>query len=255
LMVFAGTAAILNMGGPITEICAGRIDSANGSLSEVLGPGPLAPNCSVQGDCPAPLGADTIGLIYVNPEGFMGIPDPVLSAPQIREVFGRMDMDDRETVALIGGGHAFGKTHGACPEGAGDPPSEAPDNPWPGMCGTGRGVDTFTSGFEGPWTSNPLRWDNQFFQLLADEVFVVDIGPGGKHQWRIDNPMNEADADLMMLTSDLALVYDSNYSSLVTEFAADQNALDIAFSNAWAKLTTDGGVWADAKKCINGTQA
>eukprot|EP01083_Nonionella_stella_P222026 792654_1 len=133
-MVFAGTAAILQGGGPVTQICAGRIDEGNGASSVDLGPTPQQQECCpcpVQGNCPEPLGADTIGLIYVNPEGFMGnADDPLRTAQQIREVFGRMNMNDRETVALIGGGHAFGKCHGACErdDAAGQPPVVNPLN-------------------------------------------------------------------------------------------------------------------------------
>lgn len=244
-MVFAGSTAILNMSGPIHSMCAGRIDSADGTDSLVLGPSDEAPACEVQGDCQPPLGADTIGLIYVNPEGFMGNPDPLRSAEQIRNVFGRMGMDDRETVALIGGGHAFGKCHGACPDGAGASPNEDPSNPWPGLCGSGKGSDTFTSGLEGPWTSSPLRWDNEFFQLLVDEEYVLTNGTGGKYQWSNTN------SSLLMLTTDLALMYDGNYSAIVREFADDIGALNVAFSGAWDKLISNGGEWADEQKCVN----
>merc|ERR1712178_528317 len=132
--------------------------------------------CAINGKCKKPLGSTTIGLIYLNPEGPVAknettgswdpVPDPKLSAKDVRDSFDRMDHDDRDTVALIGGGHAFGKNHGACPKGAGDPPNVVYQKctthsnqlscptPWPGLCGTGRGNDTFTSGFEGPWTTN-----------------------------------------------------------------------------------------------------
>jgi catalase (peroxidase I) len=246
LIVFAGTAAILDMGGPVTELCAGRVDNGDGKLSEPLGPGPEAPPCPVQGNCQPPLGTSTIGLIYVNPEGFMGEPDPDKSVNQVREVFSRMDFDDRETVALIGGGHAFGKAHGACPAGAGPPPKDDPYNPWPGLCGTGKGKDTWTSGIEGPWTSNPGRWDNQFFQLLLTQEYELHKGPGDAWQWRI----KDSNSPLMMMTTDLSLVRDEQFKALVTEFANDQSALDEAFSHAWYKLTHSGGEWAPNKKCV-----
>eukprot|EP01084_Bolivina_argentea_P037938 70150_1 len=249
LMVFAGTAAILNMSGPVSDICAGRIDSPDGNDSLPLGPGPEAPPCETQGNCSRPLGPDTIGLIYVNPEGFMGIPDPLRSAQQIRDVFGRMNFTDRETVALIGGGHAFGKCHGACPFGAGPPPSVDPLDPWPGNCSSGMGKDTFTSGIEGKWTSTPLKWSNEYFKLLININYELHKGPGNKYQWR-----HPKDTSLIMLTTDLALVNDSNYRIISKEFADNITALNVAFSNAWEKLVTSGGMWAQNKQCISSSE-
>lgn len=246
LFVFAGTSAILEMGGPVTEICAGRIDSADGSDSFVLGPGPEAAPCPQDGNCSSPLGSVSIGLIYVNPAGFLGNPDPVRSAQSIREVFSRMDMNDSETVALIGGGHAFGKCHGACALGAGPSPNDDPENPWPGLCGTGKGDDTFTSGFEGEWTSEPLKWSNEFFKLLIKEEgydYNLTTSPAGQFQW-------ENEDGLMMLTSDLALVNDDEYKKIVQAFAEDQEVLDRAFGAVWEKLMTSGGQWATNKKCV-----
>eukprot|EP01059_Diplonema_ambulator_P000486 TRINITY_DN103_c0_g1_i9.p1 TRINITY_DN103_c0_g1~~TRINITY_DN103_c0_g1_i9.p1 ORF type:complete len:416 (+),score=139.67 TRINITY_DN103_c0_g1_i9:36-1250(+) len=246
LFILAGTGSILHMGGPVTEICVGRVDDANGSASEPLGPGPQQPACPIQGDCKPPLGTSTVGLIYVNPEGFMGVPDPLHSAVQIRDVFGRMGMNDSETVALIGGGHAFGRTHGACPAGAGPSPKDQPQNPWPGNCGTGKGEDTYTSGIDGPWTTDPFAWDNEYFRLLDTygPQYTYYKGPGDKYQWKIPQRPN-----LIMMTTDVALVYDDMYRELVHSFATDIKTLEAAFAPAWEKLTTDGAVWAAQKKC------
>ena len=255
-MVFAGTASIYALGGPVNEICAGRIDDFDGSASDVLGisgqPETAVPPCLDQGDCNEGndiIGASTVGLIYVNPQGVNAVPDPVQSASRIREIFGRMGNNDSETVALIGGGHAFGKCHGACPLGAGPNPEEQPFNPWPGLCGTGRGVDTFTSGIEGQWTTFPFQWDNEFFKLLRDDGFEYQLitGPGGAFQWR--NPNN----GLLMLTTDLAFIYDDIYYDIVKNYANDLDALDKQFAAVWAKLTTSGGGFAENGFCIDST--
>lgn len=143
----------------------------------------------------------------------MGLPQPLQSATHIREIFGRMDWNDRETVALIGGGHAFGKSHGACPNGPGPNPNEQPFNPWPGLCGTGNGNDTYTSGIEGQWTTNPLQWDNEYYQQLVNDEYLLQIGPGEKYQW--ENQKN----GYMMMTTDLALVNDDNYNSFKESYS------------------------------------
>ncbi|KAG2424571.1 hypothetical protein HXX76_014451 [Chlamydomonas incerta] len=244
LIILAGDVAIASMGGPVLGFCAGRIDDLDGTESLPLGPTPeqeaLMP-CPVQGDCKSPLGQNTLGLIYVNPEGPMGKPVPEESAPQIRGVFRRMGMDDAETVALIGGGHAFGKSHGACPTGPGPSPEEAPDAPWPGTCGDGKANNTFTSGFEGPWTTTPTAWDNQYFQNLLAYNWEVHVGPGGHHQWRPKAKDAKSKAPLpavMMLTTDVALLHDDDYRGLVELFAANLTALEHTFKHAWYKLVT-----------------
>lgn len=240
LIIYSANVAIESMGGPVLGFCAGRIDDIDGTDSLELGPTieqEIDFPCKVQGKCPAPLGSNTVGLIYVNPEGPLGEPIPRDSALDIRGVFTRMSMNDTETVALIGGGHAFGKAHGPCPNGPGPSPKEDSFNPWPGKCGSGKGNDTFTSGFEGSWTTEPTKWGNFYFQSLLKSEFEwsVHTGPGGHNQWQaVTSP------GVMMLTSDVALMHDptNSYPDIVTLFANDINQLNIAFSNAWYKLTT-----------------
>lgn len=238
LIILAGTTAIESMGGPVLGFCAGRVDDADGTWSLELGPSPqqefFAP-CPVNGQCKLPLGSSTVGLIYVNPEGPMGVPNPIESAGQVRDTFGRMSMNDSETVALIGGGHAFGKAHGACPNGAGPSPKEDPANPWPGMCGSGKGPDTFTSGFEGAWSTQPTVWTNNYFTELLNNDWSVHIGPGGHNQWNGSNTKN-----IMMLTTDISLLNDpmNSYQQLVKLYAQNITELNNAFSHAWYKLTT-----------------
>jgi catalase (peroxidase I) len=262
LFTLAGTTAIHSMGGPVTSYCAGRIDSEDGHESLILGPSEeqerMAP-CEVNGTCQRPLGSTTVGLIYLNPEGPVrqksdgtwGVdPDPSLSALDVRDAFARMGMDDTETVALIGGGHAFGKTHGACPMGAGPSPADQPLNPWPGACGTGTGEDAFTSGFEGPWTTKPNQYDDEFFRVMLNSTWEKLIGPGGHWQWRIQDATGPL-AGVMRLTSDLALLHDPSYLDIVKLFAAEPSAFNEAFDKAWFKLTTDGGYWSKEKKCVS----
>ena len=171
LYALAGDVAITSMGAASAGFCWGRTDDSNGAGAEPLGPTRaqemIAPCVAGQGLCAHPLGQTTLGLIYVNPEGVLANPDPASSAPAIRQTFGEggMGMTDRETVALIGGGHAFGKSHGACPAGPGPSPAEDPSNPWPGECGSGpgkgKGANAVTSGIEGSWTTTPTTWGNE----------------------------------------------------------------------------------------------
>jgi len=216
--------------------------------------------CVSQGNCQEPWGATTVGLIYVNPAGALVngeiVPDPALSVAEIRRTFGTMGHSDRSTVALIGGGHSVGKCHGASPAGAGNPPSVAfaeGTQIWKGACGTGdaqgKGPNTVTSGFEGYWTTNPYTWDNEYFTQLLDLNWTVFTGPGGNPQWRAEGTSN------MRLTSDMALLEDEAYKTIVETFAADQAAFDAAFDTAWFDLTTTnvGGVWSSAAKCDDGS--
>jgi len=247
LIVLAGTVAIEDMGGPVLGFAAGRIDHVDNSQSIGLGPSPQQERFQKVDNTenvPAPLGQSVMGLIYVNPEGFMGEPDPLRSAEDIRDVFGRMGLDDRENVALIGGGHTFGKCHGAGPEGAGPSPKEDPVNPYPGLHGTGKGNDVVTAGIEGPWTAEPTKWDNTYFKYLLDFEWEVHKGPGGAWQWRVKGgngpkaPMahGEGEQDIMMLTTDIALVKDPEYRKYVEEFAKDEKAYADAFAKVWYKL-------------------
>jgi catalase-peroxidase len=238
LMILSGNVAIEDMGGPIIGFCAGRIDDPDGAASTPLGPTDIQEEvypCAVNGNCSYPVGSTTVGLIYLNPEGPMGQPIPEQTAPQIRDAFNRMGMNDTETIVLIGGGHAFGKTHGACPLGAGPNPHQDPQNPWPGNCGTGKGNDTYTSGFEGSWTLTPTTFTNNFFKNLLNYEWVVGIGPGGHYQWapNVTNP-----PDIMMLTSDVSLLYDPTYRELVEYYANNFDQFSNQFGAAWYKLTS-----------------
>lgn len=261
LYAFAGTAAIQEMGGPTKPFCFGRIDERTGSKSKVLNEPCKDPNAKKlpNGKCVGPWGTTTVGLIYVNPEGPVGEdghprPDPKLSALDIRDAFGRMGMNAMETVALIGGGHAFGKTHGACADaGPGDSPATALQSNscsiWEGSCGgDGKGPNTVTSGFEGPWTNTPTQWGNDFFKGLLEDRWEKYKGPGGLYQWRTADRQSSR-KDTMRLTSDLALLHDPAYKAMVDLFASDQDALDNAFAHAWTQLIEGGTSWSQAKKC------
>ncbi|QES39909.1 catalase/peroxidase HPI [Streptomyces venezuelae] len=199
-----------------------------------------------------PLGAVQMGLIYVNPEGPNGNPDPIAAARDIRETFRRMAMNDEETVALIAGGHTFGKTHGAGPADAvGDDPEAAPMEQmglgWRSTHGTGVGADAITSGLEGIWTDTPTTWDNSFFEILFGYEWELFKSPAGAHQWR---PKDGAGAGTVpdafdatkkhaptMLTTDLSLRFDPVYEQISRRFKDDPDAFADAFARAWFKLT------------------
>jgi len=199
-----------------------------------------------------PLGAVQMGLIYVNPEGPNGNPDPLASARDIRETFRRMAMNDEETVALIAGGHTFGKTHGAGPaDSVGvDPEAAALEQQglgWKNTFGTGKGGDTITSGLEGTWTNTPVTWDNSFFDILFGYEWELFKSPAGANQWR---PKDNGGAGTVpdahdpskshaptMLTTDLALRVDPAYEQISRRFHEDQEAFADAFARAWYKLT------------------
>jgi len=155
-------------------------------------------------------------------------------------------MNDSETVALIGGGHTFGKAHGACTAGAGSPPRDDPANPWPGKCGSGHGVSTFTSGIEGAWTTNPTTWDNEYFHLLQTYDWMSHYGPGGAWQWQVKNEAAPQSPKVdgsgvdptMMMTTDVALTADQKYSFFVKRYAKSLPDFETAFAAAWYKLMT-----------------
>ncbi len=199
-----------------------------------------------------PLGAVQMGLIYVNPEGPNGVADPVASGRDIRETFARMAMDDEETVALVAGGHTFGMAHGAGdpalvgpePEGA---PIEQMGHGWINALGTGKGVDTTTSGIDGAWTRTPITWDNTYFDTLFGFEWELTHSPAGAQQWTPSNP--EAKGTVpdahdparshapMMTTADMALRMDPIYEPISRRFHQDQAAFADAFARAWFKLT------------------
>lgn len=199
-----------------------------------------------------PLGAVQMGLIYVNPEGPNGNPDPLAAARDIRETFRRMAMNDEETVALIAGGHTFGKTHGAGPaDNVGPDPEAAPLEEqglgWKNSFGTGRGGDAITSGLEGIWTNTPVTWDNSFFEILFGYEWELFQSPAGANQWR---PKDSAGAGTVpdahdpskshaptMLTTDLALRVDPAYEQISRRFLQNPDEFADAFARAWFKLT------------------
>ncbi len=199
-----------------------------------------------------PLGAVQMGLIYVNPQGPNGNPDPIAAARDIRETFGRMAMNDEETVALIAGGHTFGKSHGAAPEShKGPEPAaagiEAQSQGWNSSYGTGRGGDTITSGLEGAWTPTPTKWSNAYFDVLFGFEWELTKSPAGAHQWK---PKDGAAANAvpdahdaakrhapMMLTTDLSMRFDPIYGPISKRFHENPDAFADAFARAWFKLT------------------
>ncbi|PSP92188.1 catalase/peroxidase HPI, partial [Halobacteriales archaeon QH_8_68_33] len=198
-----------------------------------------------------PLGATVMGLIYVNPEGPEGEPDPEWSADRIRQSFSRMAMDDRETAALIAGGHTFGKVHGAAEpeEHVGSEPAAAPIEDmglgWEGEYGSGMGDDTITSGIEGPWNSTPTMWDTSYLDNLLDHEWEPHQGPGGSWQWRPKDadavdaaPEAHGDGEQtpMMLTTDVALKRDPDFRAVVEEFQSNPMEFLDAFAKAWYKL-------------------
>ncbi len=255
LMILAGNVALESMGFKTFGFAGGREDVWEPDEDVYWGPETTwLGDARYTGDreLENPLAAVQMGLIYVNPEGPNGNPDPIAAARDIRETFRRMAMNDEETVALIAGGHTFGKTHGAGPaDHVGPEPEGAPLEEqglgWKSSFGSGKGADTITSGLEVTWTYHPTRWDNEFFHILFAYEWELMKSPAGAHQWR---PKNGAGADMVpeahdptkrreprMLTTDLALRFDPIYEQISRRFLANPDEFADAFARAWFKLT------------------
>jgi catalase-peroxidase len=253
LMILAGNVALESMGFTTFGFAGGRVDVWEpeqhvywGSEKKWLDDKRYSEGRKLEN----PLAAVQMGLIYVNPEGPNGNPDPVASAKDIRETFGRMGMNDEETVALIAGGHTFGKTHGAGPASNVGPEPEAADIEqqgfgWNSSYKSGKGADAITSGLEVTWTSTPAQWGYDYFQFLFNYEWELTKSPAGANQWVAKN------AEAMvpdaydpkkkhkptMLTSDLAMRFDPAYEKVSRRFLEDPDAFAAAFARAWFKLT------------------
>src|SRR4029434_4475461 len=255
LFVLTGNVALESMGfktfgfgGGRADVCDAMEDVCWGSEGEWLGDKRYTGDRELEN----PLAAVQMGLIYVNPEGPNGNPNPLASGRDVRETFGRMAMNDYETLALSAGGHTFGKTHGAGnpslvgpePEGA---PIETQGLGWINAHGSGVGTDATTSGIEGAWTATATKWDHSYFETLLGYEWELTKSPAGAHQWR---PKNGAGADTVpdahdpskrrapsMLTTDLALRFDTAYENISRRFHEHPNQLADAFARAWFKLT------------------
>ena len=254
LFVLTGNVALESMGFPTFGFAGGRADVYEpddtywGTETTWLG------DKRYKGDrvLDAPLGAVQMGLIYVNPQGPNGKPDPLASARDIRETFARMAMNDEETVALIAGGHTFGKMHGAGnpdvyigrePEGAS---IQEQGLGWHNSMGSGKGADTITSGIEGAWTINPTRWDGEYFQILLDNEWELTKSPAGAHQWVPKHGALKVVPDAhdparrhqpVMTTADMALKMDPSYAKISKRFSEDHDEFTDTFARAWFKLT------------------
>jgi catalase-peroxidase len=254
LLLLTGNVAIESMGGKTFGFGGGRPDIWHpeediywGSETEMLGDNRYTGDRELEN----PLAAVQMGLIYVNPEGPNGNPDPLASARDIRETFGRMGMTDAETVALTAGGHTFGKAHGAGdaahvgpdPEAA---PIEAQGFGWLSSHGSGQGRDTITSGIEGAWTANPIQWDNGYFDLLFGYEWELTKSPAGANQWAPVNPIEKdlaPDAEdssvrvpTMMTTADMAMRMDPEFEKISRRFHENPEEFADAFARAWFKL-------------------
>ena len=253
LLIFAGNCALESMGFKTFGFAFGRPDVWEadetdwGSETTWLDD----ERHSEDGELKCPLGADHMGLIYVNPEGPNGNPDPALAAQYIRQTFKNMAMNDEETVALIAGGHTFGKAHGAGPEDHVGPEPEGAcihqqGLGWKSSHGSGKAGDTITSGLEGAWTSNPVKWDNEFVENLYGHEWELTKSPAGKSQYTPTNASEVANVPdahdpskkhaPMMLTTDLSLKEDPDYAAITQRFLERPADLEDAFARAWFKL-------------------
>ena len=253
LMILAGNVALESMGFKTIGFAGGRTDvwepQSNvywGAEKKFLDDERYTEDRELE----QPLAAVQMGLIYVNPEGPNGEPDPLKSAVDIRETFARMGMNDEETVALIAGGHTLGKTHGAAsgdnlgdsPEGAG---IEQQGMGWKSNYKTGKGEDAITSGLEVIWTEEPTKWNHGYFESLFENEWELTKSPGGANQWVAKNPHkmfpDAFDSEVIhkptMLTTDLSLLEDSSYKIISKKFYEDPAAFELAFAKAWFKLT------------------
>jgi catalase-peroxidase len=255
LMVLTGNVALESMGLATFGFGGGRVDVWEPDADVYWGPETTwldDERYSGDRELADPLGAVQMGLIYVNPQGPNGNPDPLAAARDIRETFRRMAMNDEETVALIAGGHTFGKTHGAGPdENVGPDPEAAPMEQqglgWKSTFGTGVGNDAITSGLEVIWTDTPITWDNSFFRILFGYEWELTKSPAGAHQWQpkggagagtVPDPHDPSKHRTpMMLTTDLSLRFDPIYEPISRRFMEDQEAFADAFARAWYKLT------------------
>ncbi|WP_206208046.1 catalase/peroxidase HPI [Ahniella affigens] len=285
LMVLTGNVALESMGFKTFGFAGGRTDDWEPDLVYWGPEVKMLEDKRFSGDrkLAKPLAAVQMGLIYVNPEGPNGNPDPLLAAMDIRETFGRMAMNDEETVALIAGGHTFGKAHGARkPEGCVGPEPgagkvEAQGFGWTNKCGKGHGADTITSGLEGAWTSSPTQWTTQYLSNLYAFEWVKTKSPAGATQWVPKNAdqlkivPDAHDPSLrhapIMFTTDLALREDPEYQKITKRFLDDPKAFELAFAKAWFKLThrdlgprsrylgnavpTETQVWQDPIPAVN----
>jgi len=259
LMILAGNVALESMGFKTFGFGGGREDIWEpekdiywGSEEEWLGDKRWHTEDKDKPDLENPLAAVQMGLIYVNPEGPGGNPDPVLAAKDVRESFARMAMNDEETVALIAGGHTFGKCHGAGDAKHVGPEPEAADIEnmglgWKSSFGTGKGADTISSGLEVTWTPTPTKWSNNFFRVLFGYEWELTKSPAGAHQW---TPKGGAGAGTVpdahipdkrhapsMLTTDLSLRFDPEYEKISRRYMENPDEFALAFAKAWFKLT------------------